>query len=78
MLFKETARTGAIRFSKATSPAPEFLEKPPPRGAGNGSHGKPPESEYSNPVEDAKLRIKVANKRRHLRSPTFAKRGLHL
>ena len=61
VFFKETARTGAKCFLRATSPAVEFLEKPAPRGAGNGSHGIPPGSEYSNPVEDAKSRVKVAD-----------------
>src|ERR1035441_7462658 len=75
MSFKETARAGAICFVSATSPAVEFLEKPAPRRAGNGSHGIPPGQNYSNPGKDEKFRTKggVAAHRPFLRDACTCK-----
>src|ERR1700675_440849 len=49
IFLEEAARAGAICLVCATSPAMELLEKPAPRGAGNGCHKIPPGQYYSNP-----------------------------
>jgi hypothetical protein len=57
MSFKEPARAGTIGFVRATFPTVEFLQKPAPRGSGNGSHGTPTACDHSNPGQDAKLQV---------------------